>query len=381
MTTELSAQKTDKGFSLLVKVGFFSFLVIAFVVLATMAMFPEPWRGFGWALVTALKTLLVVGTVYFIGRGFIWLLAKLVVVGNGYADLIHKWRMQRITEHNAALLQVDHKSSLVYAPGREVVIEARPIGYLQTGTQTITPQVETLPRLLDVLQPEESPVIFVGPMRSGKTTNAVSIAYALNLPTLFIAKKYETRNHYQNMTVYSEEQRAGSVERGVAAALKAIEDYTPQIIFIDDLINVQILCGDITPLMAEIATMSASHNKRVFFTVQATDKESMGLGKFGAQLKNNFMVVEVPPPIKDSNLQPISHAQIGTLYESGDWKSGEQVRLPGPVSFAPVDPEQQFIKDAQTMSNRQLCTKYYGSINGTNYAKLKTRLQAHGLDG
>jgi len=331
------------------------------VLIVSMLLFPGPWSVF---IYTAAGLLAGGGILFF---------------AMGCANVYHRVKMQQIERQQARYFASHHHQNVFYdgqlllpatvPTHRPQVVDATP--------ETVNPG--TLPRLLDVLHSWQYPIVFVGPQQSGKTNSAIASAAALNLPILFIGLRNETKYHCQNMTVYSEERRAGSVARGIAAAMVALTDYTPQVIFIDDLINIGLLV-DVEPLIVSLATQAMAHKKRVYFTVQATDKASMGLAKYGAQLKTNFALLEVPPPIKDSNLRVIGHNDIATLYEPGDWKAGEAVRLPGPVSFAPVDSDAQFIKDVESgMSKNQLLKIYYGYKNDIKLAELDSRLDKHGL--
>ena len=332
---------------------------LTIVLIVSMLLFPGPWSVFIYTAAASLAG------------------AAVLMFTMGCANIYHRIKMQQIERQQARYFASHHHQNVFYdgqlllpatLPASRAVIEATP--------ETVNPA--TMPRLLDVLHSWQYPIVFVGPQQSGKTNSAIASAAALNLPILFIGLRNETKYHCQNMTVYSEERRAGSVARGIAAAMAALTDYTPQVIFIDDLINIGLLV-DVEPLIVSLATQAMAHKKRVYFTVQATDKASMGLAKYGAQLKTNFALLEVPPPIKDANLRVIGHNDIATLYEPGDWKNGEAVRLPGPVSFAPVDSDAQFLDDYYRLSKNELCAKYYGPKNGPNWDKLNNRLHKHGL--
>ncbi len=212
-------------------------------------------------------------------------------------------------------------------------------GLLKAAIETPAPMTalpEPMPNVLDVMASWHYPLVVNGSQQSGKTNATIAIVHSLSLPTLLVSLRNEPQYHFEGLQLFSEEQRKNSIARGFAACLDALANYEPMAIVLDDFINLGLMLGDdkqLELLIATIATQAISHKKRVFFTMQSSTKNDFGLKRLGASLKQNFAMLEVPAPLKDGNLNVVSHAQIGTLFQPGDWDSGQPVTLPGKVEF------------------------------------------------
>jgi len=218
------------------------------------------------------------------------------------------------------------------------------------------------PSVLDVMKSWTMPLVCNGPQQSGKTFSTMAIVHSLNLPTIFVSLRNEPQYHFEGITLYSEERRKGAILAGFEASLEAMADYEPGVIVMDDFINLGLMLGDdklLEMLIATIATQAVSHKKRIFFTMQSSTKNDFGLKRLGAGLKQNFALLEVPAPLKDKNLNVVSHSKIGSLYEPGNWDTGQEVWLPSALGFEPGAQlsEDDTIKKmiAEGKSGNQIC--------------------------
>jgi hypothetical protein len=166
--SEFSAEKTQQGFSLLVKVGFFSFALIMAIVFISMLLFPAAWSSALYIVGYSIAATVGLFCVYVIGRGFVWVLASLVLVGNGAEDLRHRYAMDRLAERRAALADFHHHQNVYDLHLGKVAIPATVPGRaVQVEPEQPTP--EALPAILPKLIKAQR-LIIAGGSDSGKST-------------------------------------------------------------------------------------------------------------------------------------------------------------------------------------------------------------------
>lgn len=306
------------------------------------------------------------------------------------AQAAHLWkRLDFVTIDNKQALYHIGSGAMAYIPP---TVQERNL--LTAGAQA-EPDTQP-PNVVDVMQSwRESLAVYSG-QQNGKTNAAVSIAYSWQLPTIFVGFRARKNEHYffDGMQLYIEQQRAGNIERGIAAALAALTSSEPVCIFLDDLTNLPDY-ADTNHLIKLIGTQAQAHDTRVIVTIHDLSMSSFGL-ESGTRLIRNFALLDIPPAIKDKQtLQPVSFAQRAMLYAPGAWRNGvngvsgdgDLVQLPGRfVNRKPFNEDEQLRREWASYkatgkpTKESLIEAYVGAKNGKTQAKFEAMIEGLGLE-
>ncbi len=188
-------------------------------------------------------------------------------------------------------------------------------------------------------------IAVIGAQQCSKTNSVMASAYqhfVAGGPVIYISYRYEPAYLWSGIEAYCESQALAGLKRvmGLYVANRRARGQgqdIPQmtLVILDDWINLVALDkGLAARFLQEAATQFVYARLMPIFVLQSDTIADWGLPS-GAQLKNNFLKIEIPDPVRDKNLKVLSYADSGSLYLPGNRDKAYTVSLPGKFEVSP----------------------------------------------